>query len=130
MAGYFRPIFEQNPELLKVRSNDELLKRWLADHPGETTVPERVKQGLANLKSVMRKQAGQRGPKKQEVQPAQESAAVAQPRKLDRRRLEELEQQIDEALQSAKATDREQLANVIKHLRAARNLVVMQIGWE
>ncbi len=129
VAGYFRPIFEQNPKLLKVRSNEELLQRWLDDHPGQTEVPERVKQGLANLKSLMRKKAGQHS-QKQRAEPARDTAAVAQPRKLDRRRLEELEQQIDDALQAAKATDREQLANVIGHLRAARNLVVMQVGWE
>jgi hypothetical protein len=39
----------------------------------------------------------------------------------------EPEHQIDEALQAAKATDREKLANVIHHLRAARNMVVIQV---
>jgi hypothetical protein len=41
-----------------------------------------------------------------------------------------LEQQIGEVLRLAKATDRSGLARVIAHLRAARNLVVMEVGWE
>jgi predicted SnoaL-like aldol condensation-catalyzing enzyme len=50
-AGYFRKIFEENPKLLNERSNKKLLKRWLADHTGQTEVPKSVKANLANLKS-------------------------------------------------------------------------------
>src|SRR3954471_7762580 len=63
VMGYFRKIFDENPKLLKVRSNEELFTRWLADHPGESVVPERVKNGLANLKSLLRKTKSKRGPK-------------------------------------------------------------------
>jgi hypothetical protein len=129
VASYFRRIFEDNPHLLKERSNEALLQRWLADHPGHSEVPDRIKQNLANIKSVLRKKAGKRG-RKPRVETAAQETPVSQPRKLDRRRLEELEHQIDEALQAAKATDREKLANVIHHLRAARNMVVMHVGWE
>src|SRR4051794_29512653 len=55
VAGYFRKIFAQNPRLLKERSNEELFRRWLADHPDHTEVPEKVKTGLQNIKSVLRK---------------------------------------------------------------------------
>src|SRR5439155_18222052 len=58
IMGYFRAIFKAKPKLLKVRSNEELFRQWLADHPGETTVPEKVKNGLANLKSLLRKGKG------------------------------------------------------------------------
>src|SRR3712207_840190 len=58
IQGYFRPIFKENPKLLRERSNEELYQRWLKDHPGETVVPERVKQGLSNLKTVLRKKLG------------------------------------------------------------------------
>jgi hypothetical protein len=34
VSGFFRQIFKENPKLLNERSNDELLRRWLADHPG------------------------------------------------------------------------------------------------
>src|SRR2546430_2861330 len=59
IQGYFRPIFQQNPKLLKQRSNEPLYERWLRDHPGEKEVPERVRQGLSNLESVL--PAKQRG---------------------------------------------------------------------
>src|SRR5262245_17868738 len=54
IQGYFRKIFDENPKLLKKRSNEELYQRWLQDHSGEKEVPERVRQGLSNLKSVLR----------------------------------------------------------------------------
>jgi len=55
IQGYFRPIFQENPELLKERSNESLYQMWLNDHPGESVVPEKVKQSLSNLKSILRK---------------------------------------------------------------------------
>src|SRR6266849_2253867 len=61
ISGYFRKIFEENPKLLKGRSNEELLKRWLADHPGQKEVPEKVKNNLANVKSVLRKKKRKKG---------------------------------------------------------------------
>src|SRR3954471_12397394 len=54
VSGYFRQVFQENPRLLRERSNQPLLDRWLADHPGETEVPKAVKQNLANIKSVLR----------------------------------------------------------------------------
>src|SRR6476620_9101867 len=40
ISGYFRRLFEENPQWLEERSNQALLDRWLKDHPGETEVPE------------------------------------------------------------------------------------------
>src|SRR5580700_4939572 len=54
IQGYFRAIFQENPKLLKKRSNDELYERWLKDHPGEKEVPANVRQSLSNLKSILR----------------------------------------------------------------------------
>src|SRR6266850_6317938 len=54
VSGYFRRLFQENPKLLDGRSNEELLGRWLKDHPGEKEVPERIKNSLANVKSVLR----------------------------------------------------------------------------
>src|SRR3954468_8763543 len=53
-GGYFRRIFKENPKLLKGRSNEEVLQRWLADHPGHTAVPGNIKAHLSNVKSTMR----------------------------------------------------------------------------
>jgi hypothetical protein len=43
VASYFKAIFKENPAFLDSRSNDEILLRWLKDHPDEKTVPERIK---------------------------------------------------------------------------------------
>ena len=61
ISGYFRKVFGENPKWLEGRSNDEVLARWLKDHPGETEVPKRVKQNLSNVKSNLR-QAQRRSP--------------------------------------------------------------------
>jgi len=144
VQGYFRPIFKENPKLLKERSNEPLYQRWLKDHPGETTVPDRVKQGLSNLKSVLRNKRTIRKAIRESV-PAESTsssnsgnsssssnngtAAVrsASPgRKPDG--LVTLEAQIDEALASARKLDPEALSEVIRMLRAARNRVILEIG--
>src|SRR5437868_3087363 len=54
IAGYFRKVFQENPKLLKGRSNDKLLERWLEDHQAYKEVPSDVKSSLANIKSVLR----------------------------------------------------------------------------
>src|SRR4051794_22214529 len=54
ISGYFRRIFVENPRLLWSRGNEELYTRWLVDHPEHIEVPMRIKQCLANVKSVLR----------------------------------------------------------------------------
>src|SRR4051794_37928307 len=46
---------------------DELLKRWLADHPGETEMPKNVKAILSNLKSVLRSKGRKKTAKAEKV---------------------------------------------------------------
>ncbi len=48
VGGYFRNLYQDNPQLLKAATNDEVLERWLVDHPGETDVPQRIKNILYN----------------------------------------------------------------------------------
>src|SRR6187200_1745375 len=102
VSGYFRRVFAEEPKLLDTRSNDELLARWLKDHPGQTEVPERVRQNLSNIKSVLRKGARKRGKQKQQ----RAEAAGTPPKVLDPRptldALAGLEEQIDDALTLAK----------------------------
>jgi hypothetical protein len=130
VAGYFRRVFAENPKLLKGRSNDEVLRRWLADHPGHATVPQSVKNSLSNIKSVLR----QRRRKRKAARPAPEGGgaeaqqAQAAKRTVSPRNLESLEEQIDECLTLAKRLDREGLADVIHMLRRARNQVVWKLG--
>ena len=77
VSGYFRQVFKDNPKWLKARSNDDVLARWLKDHPGETQVPEKVRQNLANVKSLLRKADRQKpsGSKKESL-PAEPNLAL------------------------------------------------------
>ncbi len=129
ISGYFRKVFEENAKWLDARSNDELLARWLKDHPGETEVPERVRQILSNVKSVLRKKIRTKpGKPKKENRPADAITATAEAPRKRVRGLDALEEQIDECLTLAKNLDREGLANVIGLLRRARNEVVWKMG--
>jgi hypothetical protein len=125
ISGYIRRVFKENPKWLATRSNDEILARWLKDHPGETEVPHRVKKNLSNVKSLLRQARGKKpGKPKKESQPA---APTAAPRSAVRG-LETLEEQLDECLTLAKNLDREGLSSVINLLRRARNEVVWKMG--
>jgi hypothetical protein len=128
VSGYFRRIFDENPKLLKERSNDEILSRWLADHPGETEVPKKVKQGLMNVKSVLRKKGRKRGRPPGGKTELADAVPVPVPVKRSGTKLEHLEEQIDECLTAARAMDREGLDHVIRLLRQARNEVVWKLG--
>jgi hypothetical protein len=102
-------------------------------------VPNRIKNIMANTKSVMRKKLRKKGPgKKKASQKAVKLVAQPAAAKLmvletvssyaTHPGFEELEEQIDECLSMAKALDRESLADVINLLRRARNQVVWKLG--
>jgi hypothetical protein len=130
IAGYFRKIFAEKPNLLGEKSNKELLSRWLRDHPGQTEVPKSVRANLANLKSVLRSRkrskVAKRADGNQLVEKGMKAKILTVPTGASA--LESLEHQIDECLISAKVLDRDGLSNVIDCLRRARNLVVWRIG--
>jgi hypothetical protein len=128
VSGYFRKVFAERPDLLDARSNDELLQRWLQDHPEQKKVPGNVRQNLSNVKSILRKQ----GRKKAKRQAKAEAAALPPgtppvPRPVSKG-LPLLEERIDDCITAARALDREALADVINHLRRARNEIVWMIG--
>lgn len=129
--GYFRRIFAENPKLLKSKSNQELLNRWLADHPGVTEVPKAVKTGLANVKSILRSRRRKRKAARTAVAAAAGPQAVTQeaPSRAPRKGgLPQLEELIDECLTLARNLDREGLEKIISLLRQARNEVVWKMG--
>src|SRR5882724_1918688 len=110
ISGYFRKVFAENPTLLDSRSNDELFARWLRDHPGEKEVPEKVRQNLSNIKSVLRKQKRRKpGRPKGSGQSTQVAAAPAEAPKKVIKGLDTLEEHIDDCLSHAKQLDREGL---------------------
>lgn len=130
VTAYFRKVFAESPKLLGEKSNKDLLKRWLQDHPDQTEVPKSVRANLADLKSVLRSRKrnklAKRADGNQLVQNGLKAKIATVPTGASA--LESLEHQIDECLISAKLLDREGLANVIDSLRKARNLVVWRIG--
>jgi hypothetical protein len=119
-SAYFRAIFSERPDLLHGTSNEELMKRWVADHPNHKPIELRkAKANLANLKSLMRKEERKgRGGK----------AAPLGRMGASSRGLDALEEAIDDCLSAAKGMDRTGLESVIKLLRRARNEVVWKIG--
>jgi hypothetical protein len=127
VSGYFRKVFDENPKLLQSRSNEELLRRWLTDHPGEKEVPNRVKNSLMNVKSILRKRGRRRGKRREEKGQQAAGVSPAPARRLGRG-LEDLEEHIDECLTVARIIDREGLEHVIRLLRQARNEVVWKLG--
>jgi hypothetical protein len=133
VSGYFRKVFAEKPSLLFEKSNAELLERWLKDHPGHSVVPEKVKANLANLKSQMRKKArlagkGKRGRPPKHHDGAAVAASAPAVSHSSTKKLDLLEENIDDCLSLAKHLDRDGLENVIKLLRRARNAVVWKIG--
>ncbi len=127
VMGYFRPILRENPKLLEERSNAELYQRWLHDHPNETTIPERVRNGLSNLKSLMRRGLETRKDGEQAGAANAGAAPAARPAQKTGAGFAVLEEQIDDCLGFAKHLDREGLEDVIRLLREARNGLVRKI---
>ena len=134
VAGYFRKVFRESPKLLRQRSNDELYRRWLQDHPGHKEVPAKVKTGLQNIKAALRAKRAKRKAAKLGPATAQPQAPAAlspqAPRRLPAKGMQQLEEQIDEVLGLARGLDREGLQDVIAILRRARNEVVRRGGRE
>jgi len=126
-SSFFRMIFLENPKLLKTRSNAEVLKRWLDAHPGQKSVPKKVKESLANVKSKLRKNLRKRKGRAV-VAETPEAEVIEQAGATIVSDLEPLEIQIDECLTLAKNIDRQRLQDIIHLLRRARNLVVWKIG--
>jgi len=128
MSSYFRKIFQDNPELLYAKSNDEVLQKF-TEMTGEP-ITERHRANLNNLKSVLRREQRKKEGKQAPAGRAARSGngAVAAPSGRGVSRLEQLEEAIDECLLHAKALDREGLRTAIRHLREARNEVVWKQG--
>jgi hypothetical protein len=135
IAPYFRKVFSTNRKLLVGRSNKEVLKMWLADHPGYAEVPENVRASMGNVKSNMRSKLHTRRRKKVAAEEAA-GAAVGKSKtspllsvNAADNDLEKLEILIDNCLTIARSLDRKgRLNNVVGALRIARNRVVWKLG--
>ena len=131
MSSYFRTVFQERPEWLRQKSNDEVIARYRADHKmaADADVGKSVKQTMANVKSILRKGIRQ-GPDGRGARAAARvpTEAMANYVRTGKATLENLEELIDECLVSAKGLDREGLDSVIRLLRHARNSVVWKLG--
>jgi hypothetical protein len=135
IAPYFRQIFSANRKLLTGRSNKEVLKKWLDDHPGYSEVPENVRASMGNVKSNMRSKLHIRRRKKVAAEEAAGTTAgksktspLLSANAADND-LEKLEIMIDNCLTIARSLDRKgKLNNVVGALRIARNRVVWKLG--
>src|SRR5213080_199186 len=105
VSGYFRTIFEERPELLESKSNDELINRWKAYH-GTGDVPNSVRSNLANLKSLLRKRQRQGKLLGSKVPVMSQTQAPS----TGNNGLEALEECIDDGLTMARNLDRSGLA--------------------
>jgi hypothetical protein len=128
IAGYFRKVFAESPKLLKTRSNEKLLDRWLADHPDEKKVPDSVKSSLSNITSVLRSKKRKRRKAKAAAAEIAAGPAVVAVKTPKASVLESLEEKIDDCLTAARNLDKDGLEDVIRLLRKARNAVVWKLG--
>lgn len=129
-SGYFRRLFREKPKLLVGRSNEVLLKRWLADHPGHTVVPQNVQKNLANVKGILRKKSRKWRKSKAVDSALAPVAAVTELKAVVKpapKSLELLEERIDDCLTLARNLDRDGLLEVIAP-SATRNAVVWKLG--
>lgn len=122
VSGFFRPILQEKPELLEPKRNKELLEMWKAAHPNQPEIPKKVSSNLANLKSQLRRHG------REEHGGGRKKAVVKDVNTTSRRGLDALEEAIDDCVIMAANIDRKGLETVIKHLRHARNDVVIKHG--
>jgi hypothetical protein len=132
-SAYFRQLFTENPEWLDGPSNAAVMARWKADHPGKEWA-KNVQQGMANIKSKMRKELGRGRRRRRRRKGGAAARAGAAPQAAAARVrspfnvLERLELVIDEGISLAVAQRNDALDGIIKHLRNARRAVVWEMG--
>src|SRR5262245_33503830 len=118
LSSYFRKVFTDHPDWLDLDHNKLVVEQWKQDHNGQEMI-KREKGVMANMKSKMR--AEKRGGKRRVLK-------LAGPRVSARAALadvERLEGMIDSCLAEARNLQVEDIELVVKHLRRARNNIVL-----
>ena len=131
--AYFREIFTENPQWLDQRSNADVYARYRQDHnvAEDEPVAKHVKEALANTKTQLRKQVkngesltavtGKPAKRGRKPGTTASTASAGAPVK----RMEQLEEQIDDCMLAAMNLDRTGLDSVIRHLRRARKEIIL-----
>jgi hypothetical protein len=130
----FRRYFEKRPDLLKESSFDDVAAMYKEEYPNRD-FGDNDRQIAANIKSKLRKELkiGRRR-RRRRGRPAGATAAAAEAGGAPRGprggggALFALEGQIDDCLIAARRLGRPELDDVVKHLRRARNLVIVTSG--
>lgn len=125
-SAKLKKLFEADLELLRAREYDGLKEAWEKAYPGKPFSASH-RQIAANIKSRLRKVHGMRKRRTKTAAAAFDNGAVA-PKPLRPALLLPLEEHIDECLMLARGAGREQLADVIRSLKRARNLLIVMIG--
>jgi len=119
-SSYWRTLFNQNPRLVRIRSNSALREQWEKDHPGQR-FDESWSQSLSNVKSMLRHKHKKGGRPKAATNEHVGGPTAAEIRQAE---MEKLENAVDQCLWSARQLDAPGLDRAIKHLHAARNEIV------
>ena|ERR1700722_9978168 len=123
LLGIFKGYFDERPDWLQIRTNDDVMAKFAADHPG-IPADKKVKQAMFNAKNYMKKgQAGRRG-RKAKVAAINAAMAATHPKTGA---LQMLENHVDDCLAMARAIGKDSIAPIISHLHRARNMLVMRI---
>src|SRR5262245_28508397 len=120
-SSYWRNLFNQNPRLVRIRSNSALREQWERDHPGQK-FDESWSQSLSNVKSMLRNKH-KKGAKPKAATNGQPSQGPT-PAEARQAALERLEGAVDHCLWTARQMDATGLDRAIKLLHAARNEIV------
>lgn len=127
VRAYWKSLLNAHPAWLFQRSNTKLYEQYLLDHPDETEVPVKARQGLSTIKTQMRNEHKAR---KKERKAAEGTVPTpTTPKKAGRagQALEELEGRIDDLLAETRALGQEGLERVIASLRTARNALIVML---
>ena len=126
----FRRYFEKRPDLLRESSFDDVMAMYKQEFP-DRAFSDSDRQIAANIKSRMRKERkiSRRRRRRRAAAGAGSELGIATPRAhRGVSSLHFLEEQIDNCLVAARRLERAELDDVIKHLRRARNLVIVRLG--
>ena len=127
MSGYFRTFFEKHPHQVHKRKNDAAIAQWLADHPGQKTIPDNAYIALQNVKGQLRKNKKKGKPGRPKGSTTA-SAPAAKTIQISPKLLHTLEDRLDDCLGYIRAEAGDGLAKVIGHLKAARRAVIIMGG--
>ena len=132
LSSYFYQLFTDHPDWLDLDKNDPIFELWRQERGQD--MDKKTRQVMANVKSRLRKKArggapGRRKGRKPGPKPGPRPAAAlaATPRGAVAE-LERLELLIDSCLSRARGLEVANIEEVVRHLRLARNEIVLMFG--